>query len=476
MDVLANLKTSRALDADDQAALRAALRGPLVGPDDPGYDECRAIWNGRFDLRPAAIARCTGVADVQAVVRFAAERDLLTSIRGGGHSIRGDAMCDGGIVIDLSLMQGVIVDPAARLARVQGGVVLGQLDRETQVHGLAVPAGLVSDTGVAGLTLGGGIGFLTRQHGLTLDNLVACEVVTADGEVVTASEDDHPDLFWALRGGGSNFGVVTTFTFRAVPVGPLVYGGLAAWPVELAPEILEMVDRIGRDAPEALGLQAVIATFPAMEWIPADLHDRSVVAVSVCWNGPLAEGEALLQPFKDAHPALDAIFAMPYTVRQSLVDAFAPSWRRVFQRNGYLAGLTDEVIEVFTAEAARRESPLSVVELTLMGGAAARRPDADTAFGRRDAAYVYAVVGAWEREEDDARELAWVEDAHDALQALALRGTYTNFDGAVPEDLSTTFGAATAARLAEVKAVYDPENRFRTNYNVLPRPAGQPAT
>ncbi|MGI5132981.1 FAD-binding oxidoreductase [Pseudonocardia sp. CA-107938] len=463
--------TALTVDLDE---LRASVRGPVVVDGDPTYDERRRVWNGMYDRRPAAIVACTGVADVVAGIRFATSRGIDVAVRCGGHGITGSGTCDDGIVLDLSPMHAVHVDPGTRTVVVQGGTRLGQLDRETQAFGLAVPAGVVSDTGVGGLTLGGGVGWLMRKHGLTIDNLLACQVVTATGDVITASATEHPDLFWALRGGGGNFGIVTAFTFRAHEVGPTVLGGFALWPLERAAEVLPTVADIGQDAPDELGMMAVLGSAPPLPELPADLRGRPAISVAVCWTGPAADGERVLAGLRALDPALQMIGPLPFTALQSMGDATAPAGVRHYRKTGYLPDLRPEIVDVAIEHARSRTSDLSLIEIYLMGGQVPRVDEHDSAFGNRAGAYFFTAVGAWATPQEDAPGTAWVRRAAAAFAPFALDGGYVNFlaDAGV-DSVRQAYGASTYDRLAEVKRRYDPSNVFHLNGNVRPAHRGE---
>ncbi|MGH7565941.1 MAG: FAD-binding oxidoreductase, partial [Gemmatimonadota bacterium] len=323
------------------AAFRAAFRGPLLFPADPGYDETRQIWNAMIDRRPALIARCTGTADVVAAVRFAREHGLLSSVRGGGHNIAGLAVVEGGLMIDLSLMKGVWVDPEARIAHAQAGCTLGDLDRETQLHGLAAPLGFVSETGIAGLTVGGGFGYLSRSLGWTCDNLVSVEVVTAEGKVVRAADEENDELFWCLRGGSGNFGIVTSFAYRLFPVGPEIVGGAVVWKAADAADVLDFYRDFTATAPREVTAVAVLRFAPPAPWLPADIHGKPIIAIFACHSGgDLAAGEELVRPIKTfGKPVADILGRRPFVQMQSLLDATQPKGRRYYWKSEYLSGL-----------------------------------------------------------------------------------------------------------------------------------------
>jgi FAD/FMN-containing dehydrogenase len=450
-------------------ALRATFRGPLVGPGDPDYDAARSVWNGMIDKRPAVVARCTGPADVVAAVNFAREHELVTAVRGGGHSAAGKGTCDDGLVIDLSLMKGVRADPDAGTVRAQGGVTWGDFDHETQAVGLATPGGVISTTGIAGLTLGGGFGWLTRRFGLSCDNLLSVDLVTAAGESLVCSEDENSELFWALRGGGGNFGVATSFEFRAHRVGPLVLGGLIGWPLAQASEILAFHREQTRSAPDELGISTAFVTAPPLPFVPESLQFQPAVAVILCWSGDLDEGREVVRPWLDLAPPIQMVDAMPYTVMQTLQDDLAPPGRHSYWKSGYLTELTDDAIAAAAGVAATVPSPFSLAEIVLWGGAVARVGADDTAFGQRDGRFLFNAVSFWEDPADTEPNVAWARNFYDALQPFATEGVYVNFlseegDQRVVE----AYGAEKYARLARIKAQYDPDNLFRLNQNIAP--------
>jgi FAD/FMN-containing dehydrogenase len=460
------------LSPDDVAAFRAGFRGALVTPSDGAYDEQRAIWNAMIDRRPGLIARCTGTADVVAAVKLARAHGLLSSVRGGGHNIAGLAIADGGLVIDLSAMRGVFVDPSARTVRAQAGCTLGDVDRETQLHGQAAVLGFVSMTGIAGLTTGGGFGYLSRRHGWTCDTLVELEVVTAEGTVVRASDTENAELFWCLRGGGGNFGIVTSFEYRTFPVGPTVLGGMVVWPAEDAPAVLEMYRELTASAPRELTLVALMRIAPPAPWLPKQIHGEPIIGVLACHTGRIEEGEKLLAPLRQlGTPAADIVMPRPYTQMQSLLDATQPKGRRYYWKSEYLARLEPELLAGYREQAARIRSPHSAVILFQLGGAIADRPADHSPAGNRDASFVLNITGSWESAADDAVNVAWARDAWSALRRFSTGGVYMNFltedEGA--DRIEAAYGAAMYARLAALKAKYDPTNLFRHTKPFAPR-------
>ena len=452
----------------------AGFAGQLVGPEHTQYDTARAVWNGVIDRHPRLIARCQGAADVAAAVRFARENDLEIAIRGGGHNVAGTAVCDDGLVIDLSQMRAVLVDPARRTARVQGGALWGDVDHETQAHGLATTGGIVSHTGVGGLTLGGGLGWLMRKLGLTIDNLLYADVVTAEGQLVRASEDEHPDLFWALRGGGGNFGVVTSFEFRLHPVGPTVVSGPLVWDATDAREVLRLYRDFIRDIPDELGTIVRFGTAPPLPSIPTDLHWRPVVIVNTCYAGPIEDGQEVLRPLRESRrPLLDLVAPGPYIDHQSAVDSTVPHGWHYYWKSTHLPDLSDGLIDVITEHAFGASSPRSYVLIFHLGGAVGRTADATTAFGNRQVSHAITIDGVWRPGEGHAEhDTAWARRLFAALDDFRA-GVYVNFLGADerPDRVREAYGDGTFERLAEVKSAYDPDNVFHHNQNIRPRSA-----
>src|ERR687898_313285 len=372
------------MGALDIAGLRDGFRGELLGPEDPGYDDARGVWNGSIDRFPALIARCAGVADVIAAVKFAKDNGLLVAVRGGGHSFPGLSVCDGGLVIDLSLMKGIRVDPEAHTVRAQAGVLLGELDRETQAFGLAVPSGIVTHTGLSGLTLGGGINWLHRKYGLAIDQLVSVDLITAEGEFVKASASENPDLFWGVRGGSGNFGIVTDFEFRLNPVGPIVLAGPIFWPIEDAPRVLRFYREWISEAPDELMTIVSCRKAPPLAFVPKELHGKLVVGVLCCYAGAVEEGEKVVKPLKEfGSPVLDLCVPKPFLVHQAMFDPSFPHGRWFYIRSCDVAQLTDEVIDITIDHSLRINSPFTALTLWQLGGAVARVGEAETAFGGR---------------------------------------------------------------------------------------------
>jgi hypothetical protein len=442
-------------------SLRAGVRGPLLRSGDDGFQAARHVWNGMIDRSPALIARCAGAADVIRAIAFAREHGLPVAVRGGGHSAAGSGVCDDGLVIDLSGMKGIRVDPARRTVRAEAGLSWGEFDRETQAFGLATTGGVVSTTGIAGLTLGGGIGWLMREHGLTCDNLLSADVVTADGQLLTASADENPDLFWALRGGGGNFGVVTSFEYRLHPVGPLVLGGLLIWPRPMARDVLRLYRDFTRQAPENASAYAALAHAP---------DGAPVVAVIPFYNGSIADGEKLLQPLRDfGPPVADFVQPMPYAAFQTFLDAMNPPGNRVYWKSAVLKDLTDDVFETVIEHAATVPSPLSPAILEFYGGAANRVGAEATAYPHRDALYAVNAISMWTDPGQDEANVRWARGLWEAMRPFSPGSVYVNFLGVDDGDdrVRAAYGP-NYARLAALKARYDPTNLFRFNQNIRP--------
>jgi FAD/FMN-containing dehydrogenase len=459
------------LDAEAVAGLSERMRGPMLTQDAPGYDEARSIWNGLIDRRPALIAQCSGAADVVDAVNFAREQGLLLSIKAGGHNVAGNAVNDGGIVLDLSQMRGVHVDPDARTVRVQGGATWGDCDRETQLFGLAVPGGVVSTTGVAGLTLHGGVGHLRRKHGLSIDNLLSVDIVTADGQFRRASATENEDLFWAVRGAGSNFGVVTSFEFRAHPVGPMVMVGAIFYPLADAPAILPAWRDFMAAAPEELSSLAICWSIPPYEPFPPELHGTPIVAIAAAYCGPVEAGERVVQPLRElAEPVVDASGPWPWLGLQSGFDAiFGPGELRYWKSRA-LGELTGEAIGDILDFAGRRPSALSDIVIWHHGGAMSRVGETETAYGGRDANFLVTAEANWTDPAQNDEAISWAKELWDAMEPHSTGGVYLNFPGLGEEgeSLARAGHGVNYERLAALKAKYDPENLFRMNINIPP--------
>ena len=463
--------TAPAAETGGLERLRDSLRGPVIAPGDAGYGAARAIWNGAIDCRPACIARCTGVADVVAAIRFARERDLVVAVRSGGHGVGGHALCDGGLVIDLSAMKGIRVDPAARTARAEAGVLWGELDRETQLHGLATVGGIVTHTGIAGLTLGGGIGWLTRKHGATVDNLLSVDLVTAEGELLTASADEKPDLFWGLRGGGGNLGVVTSFEYRLHPVGPIVLAGPVFHPLEDAREVLAFYREFVATAPDELTTIFELSVAPPAPFLPEAVHGKPIVMVGACYAGAPEAGVDVVRPLKEfGSPMVDLLEPKLYTVLQSMFDPGVPhGWHR-YWKSVEVPLLTDDAIDTLVEHASAQTSPKSYCIVFQLGGALARARADDTAFSQRDAGYNVNINAVWTGDDPEGeRHVAWARDYFSAMQPHARGRVYLNFlgdEGA--ERVRHAYGDRQYRRLVELKREYDPTNFFRRNQNIEP--------
>ena len=449
--------------------LRESILGEVITPADPSYDETRAVWNAMIDRRPALIVRCAGVADVIAAVQFARSQELEIAVRGGGHSLPGFSTSDGGIVIDLSAMKGIRVDPDAERVVAQGGVTWRELDHETQAFGLALTGGLISSTGIAGFTLGGGIGWLMRKYGLTCDNLEAADLVTADGRLVRASEHENPELYWGLRGGGGNFGIVTSFEFRLHRVGPTVLAGPIFFPGDQATQILRGYREYTADLPDEMTTLVNLTTAPPAPFLPTDVHGKKVVAVIGVYAGTPDEGRRIAEPLRRlGTPITDLLGPMPYTTMQSLLDGlFSAGARNVFKA-GYLAGLSDEAIDTLVRFHGPSTSPSSEIHIQHLGGAVARVPDDATAFGGRGAPYLMNVVARWTDPGTDDAQIAWARDLYAAAEPFTTGGTYVNFLSEGDDRVAAAYGPEKLERLARLKEVWDPTNAFRLNQNVKP--------
>lgn len=451
--------------------LRAGARGEVLTPDDPGYDDARRIWNGMHDRHPALIVRCTGTADVVAAVNVARENELLVSVRGGGHNVAGNAVADRGMMIDLSPMRGIHVDPARRVARAQPGVTWGELDRETQLHSLLTPGGQVSTTGIAGYTLSGGMGMLHRKYGLTCDNLISAEVVTADGNVVTASEAEHPDLFWAIRGGGGNFGVVTSFEFRLYEYGPEAVTATTIYPADRGVDILRKWRAYTASAPDEVTSLAALWTLPPFPNVPAELHGTPIIIVHALYAGPVEAGQRIMQPLRElGEPILDMSDVGPYTRFQSAFDVFYPDGGLYYWKSLSLEDLTDAFIDQSIQLLYDRPSPETLLMIRRLGGAISRVPGDATAFANRGAAYNMSVDAKWSDPAESEENISWTRDAWDKLSELSGGEVYLNFAG-FDEDsdaLARSGFGGNYERLRSVKQQYDPTNLFRMNVNITP--------
>jgi FAD/FMN-containing dehydrogenase len=449
--------------------LASRMRGSVLTPGAPGYDEARAVWNAMIDRRPGLIARCRGAADVVQAVRFARDHDALVAVRGGGHNIAGTAVCDGGLMIDLSPMRSVHVDPEARTARVEPGCTLGDVDQETQAFGLATPLGINSTTGVAGLTLGGGFGWLSRRHGMTIDNLLGADVVTADGQRVRADDRENPELFWAIRGGGGNFGVVTSFEFRLHPVGPEVLSGLIVHPMEDAPEVLRFYRDFAGSLPDEAAVWAVLRKAPPLPFLPAEWHGREVLVLAAFHGGDMADGERVLRPLREhGRPIADVVGPHPYAAWQQAFDPLLTPGARNYWKSHDFTRLSDGLLDTLVDYARRLPSDQTEIFVGQTGGAMRGvAPDA-TAYPNRSTEFVMNVHTRWEDPTDDARCVAWAREFFDAAAPYAAGTVYVNF---LTEDETERVSAAygpNRERLGRLKERYDPDNLFRMNQNIRP--------
>jgi FAD/FMN-containing dehydrogenase len=439
---------------------KAGLRGQLLSADDDGYDRARKLWNGMFDRRPALIARCAGAADVIRAVSFARDNRLAVAVRGGGHSFPGHSVCDGGLVIDLSAMKAIRVDPRTRTAQAQAGVKWIEFDHETQAFGLATTGGTDGDTGIAGLTLGGGLGWLSGKYGLTVDNLVSADVVTADGRLLTASAKENQDLFWGLRGGSGNFGVVTSFEYQLHAVGPTILGGMVAYPLGRAREVLRFYREFATAAPDDVTTYAGFVTPPGGE---------TVAALFCCYCGPLDKGEEVIRPLRSlGSPVQDLLGPMPYVAQQRLFDGAFPAGSYYYAKAGSLADLTDEAIEIFAEYVATKPSPLSGVLVQTVCGAASRVQSDATAFPHRRLPYAPVIVSQWLDPATSEQNVGWARDFWKALGPLAGGGVYVNDLSHDDADRVRTAYGTNYERLAALKKAYDPDNLFRLNPNITP--------
>jgi len=449
--------------------LREQVRGQVLTPEDPGYDEARTLWNAMIDRRPALILRAAGTADVMVGVQFARAEGLELAVRGGGHSLPGSSSTDGGIVLDLSAMKGIRVDPHARRATVQPGATWGDLDHETQAFGLATTGGLVSTTGVAGLTLGGGIGWLMRRHGLACDNLLAADVVTADGRIVRASADDHQDLLWGLRGGGGNLGIVTAFEFALYPVGPTILGGPVFFPGSDAAEIARRYREYASDLPDEMTTALNFTTAPPLPFLPADTHGTPVVVALGCYAGPIEEGEKAAMGLRElGSPIADLMGPMPYLGLQGFLDPlYAPGERNYFKA-GYLRELTDDVIEQIVRFHGSKPGPSSEIHVQHLGGAVAREPEGGSAFSGRDGSFVLNVVARWHEPSDDVAQMTWAQDLYASVEPATTGKAYVNFLSTGETRVREAYGDDRYERLAALKKAWDPTNLFHLNQNIVP--------
>jgi FAD/FMN-containing dehydrogenase len=460
------MMTARTFDDASISELRARLRGEIVAPADAAYEAARMVYNAMHDRRPALIVRAAGVADVIATVRFAGDHDFPLALRGGGHSVPGFGTCDDGIVLDLGRMRGMRVDPARRTVRAEGGCTWADLDHATHAFGLATPGGTVSSTGIAGLTLGGGIGYLARRYGLSCDNLVSADVVSADGSFVTCSEERDKELFWAVRGGGGNFGVVTAFEFRLHPVSDIL-GGPIFYAVDA--DVLRAYRDFITDAPEDLGAIFALTLAPPLPFLPEEWHGKPVAVVLSCWTGAADEGGEILKPLGDWGRVVGAyVGRMPYPAINRLFDELLPPGLQHYWKGDFVRELPDEAVAVHVKHGARVPTGASGAFLFPIDGACHRVAPEQTAFAWRDATFATVIAGVWPNPADNERNIAWVRRYHEALRPYSEEGGYVNFMSADDRDRVGVNYRQNYDRLVEIKRRYDPENRFRFNQNIRP--------
>ena len=457
------------LQARKVEELKGGFQGEILLPSDGAYDSARKIWNAMIDKRPAVIARCATTSDVVRAVTFARDNKLVLAVRGGGHNIAGSALCDDGLVIDLSKMTAARVDPAGRRATIEGGATLADLDAATQAHGLATPVGINSTTGIAGLTLGGGFGWLSRKYGMTVDNLESAEVVTAAGEVVRASASEHPDLFWALRGGGGNFGVVTRFEFRLHPVGPNVLSGLIVYSLSEAKSVLQQYRAFVAKAPDDLAVWTVLRQAPPLPFLPTKVHGTGIIALALLYAGDPKQGAPLIAPLRTVGTPLgEHVGVQPYVAWQQAFDPLLTAGARNYWKSHNLSTLQDGLFDAVIASVGKLPSPQCEIFFGAIGGATTRpAPDA-AAYAHRDAQFVMNVHGRWEDPADDERCIGWARDFFNASAPFASGGVYVNFLTADEGDRVRAAYGSNYHRLAQVKRKYDPDNLFRTNQNIVP--------
>jgi FAD/FMN-containing dehydrogenase len=463
--------TGTVLDEATIQEFKIGLRGDLLRPGDEGYESARKIWNGMIDKHPALIARCTGVADVISAVNFARVNMLLVAVRGSGHNVAGNAISEGGIVIDLSRMKGMRVDPKAGTARAQAGLNWGDFNHETQAFGLATTGGFISTTGISGLTLGGGVGWLMRKHGLTCDNLLSADVVTADGQFLTASNTKNADLFWGLRGGGGNFGIATSFEYQLHPIGPIVLAGLVVHPAEKAKEVLKFYQEYTATVPDELGSMVFLRAAPKAPFLPEQTHGKHVVMIGVCYAGPLEEGERVVQPLREfGQPLADTIGPMSYKAFHTMFDSGSPPGLLVYWKSGYLANLNDNGIDAIITHAWSTRSPRSYTILAHLGGALSRVEEGETSFGDRYGMYAININAVWTDPQESDEHIRWTREFFASTEPFSTGGVYVNFLGNEGEKrVQAAYGETKYERLVALKNKYDPMNFFSLNQNIKPR-------
>ena len=457
------------VEQDDIDRFSSLIRGSVLTPASPGYDDARALWNAMIDRKPGLIVECVQADDVAEAIRFAREHDLLVSVRGAGHNIAGHAVCDAGLMISLARMRGVSVDPESRRVVVEPGATLGDLDAATQAHGLAVPTGINSTTGISGLTLGGGVGWLGRKYGLTIDSLESVEMVLASGERVEASQAEHPDLFWAIRGGGGNFGIVTSFTFKAHPVGPEVLSGLIVHPISDASQVLRSYRDFTRTAPDEATVWVVLRKAPPLPFLPEEVHGTEVLVLAAFYVGDMAEGEKVLAPLRSlGNPIADVIGPHPFAGWQQAFDPLLAPGARNYWKSHDFEALDDELIDLAVEATQQLPDPKTEIFIGQLGAAQSRIPEASTAYRGRSAAFLMNIHGRWDDPDKDAQCVDWCRSVFTRAADFAMDSAYVNFltDEEAPR-LAAAYGDAWN-RLREVKKRYDPDNRFRVNQNIPP--------
>jgi len=449
---------------------KESLRGGLLTPDSAGYDKGRTIWNAMIDKRPAIIVQCAGVADVIRALGFAKKNDLLISVRGGGHNIAGNAVCDGGLMIDLSPMRSVRISPKDRRAFVEPGATLGDFDHEAQVFGLATPLGINSTTGVAGLTLGGGFGWLSRKYGMSVDNLVSADVVTADGRLVRASASENPDLFWGIRGGGGNFGIITSFEFQLHPVGPQVFSGLIVFPFDQAKTVLKKYQDLVEQMPDDLAVWVVLRKAPPLPFLPEEVHGKEIVVFAIFYAGDAAKGEKLVAPIRSFGTIIgEHVGSQPFVMWQRAFDPLLTPGARNYWKSHNFSALTDPALDTLIEYAGKLPTPHCEIFIGLIGGQASRPATDQTAYSQRDAQLVLNVHGRWETANEDQKCISWARAFFNAAAPYSTGGVYVNF---MTEDetgrVQAAYKPAVWERLVELKNKWDPNNMFRMNQNIKP--------
>jgi FAD/FMN-containing dehydrogenase len=470
LNVTTQTGAEASLEESALEAFKGSLRGELIRPGDAGYDEVRTVYNAMIDRRPALIVRCAGIADVINAINLARGHNLLTAVRGAGHNVTGNAVCDGGIVIDLSQMKGMHIDLAARTVRAEPGLTWAELNHDLQAFGLAATGGFISTTGIGGLTLGGGLGWLVRKHGLACDNLLSVDIVTADGQFLTASATQNPDLFWGVRGGGGNFGVVTSFEFRIHPAGT-VLAGLLAHPIAQAKKAIQFWRDYASTAPEELTTGVALLMAPSAPFVPEAMQGTPVCGIAGVYCGDINTGEQAIRPLRESgSPAIDIFQPMPYSAAQSMLDGVFPPGYRNYWKSSILRGLTDDAIDTVLAHFATVASPMTLVIIEHNGDGAMDRVSAsDTAFGHRDWSYDFLITSIWADAADDEKNIEWTRAFWEAMQPFAREAVYVNYlDQEGEERVKAAYAAPTYERLVNLKNQHDPTNLFRLNQNIKP--------